>query len=102
MADGGDDLTNCPVCFDEDTETGDYIPRILPCFHTLCEKCLGQVVQNDALDCPECRVRHTAPKGKTSFLQNKYVLAHLKKKASKNSQAERRDGGKSERCEEHD
>ena len=78
MADDGDDLTNCSVCFDEYTETGDYIPRILPCFHTLCEECLGQLVQNDGLNCPECRVKHTAPNGKTSFPQNKYVLAHLK------------------------
>ena len=27
-AGGGDDLTNCPVCFDEYTETGDHIPRL--------------------------------------------------------------------------
>ena len=67
MADEGDDLTNCPVCLDEYTETGDHIPRILPCFHTLCEKCLEQLVLADRLDCPECRLKHPAPKGKTSF-----------------------------------
>ena len=26
-----DDVTNCPVCFEAYEETGDHVPRILPC-----------------------------------------------------------------------
>ena len=37
MADSEDDITNCPVCFEEYTEEGDHVPRILPCYHTICQ-----------------------------------------------------------------
>ena len=77
MAEGGDDLTKCPVCFDEYTETGDPIPKILPSSHSLCEKCLEVLIRNKKIDCPECRVNHEAVSGTRSFPQNKYIVTHL-------------------------
>ena len=81
MEDGEDDITNCPVCFEDYGETGDHLPRILPCYHTVCEKCIGELLQDDALDCPECRVNHLAGNGVKIFPQNRYILTHMRMKS---------------------
>ena len=72
------DLTQCPVCFEEYQLDGYQAPRILPCSHTLCEKCLETLIGNNKVDCPECRIKHQATAGKRSFPQNKYIIAHIK------------------------
>ena len=42
MAEAEDvDIRNCPVCFEPYEESGGHVPRILPCYHTLCEVCVG-------------------------------------------------------------
>ena len=77
-----EDITTCLVCFENYTETGDHIPRLLPCTHTICQKCLCDLVRGKnkkSLRCPECRRHHQAQYGLRSFPQNKYVLAHIKK-----------------------
>ena len=74
MASSLDYAFTCQVCFEEFEETGDHIPRLLPCTHTLCETCISQMVQKDILVCPECRQKHPATRGKKSFPQNKYIL----------------------------
>ena len=51
---------NCQVCFEAFEETGDLIPRLLPCTHTLCETCIAQMIRQDILECPECRQKHLA------------------------------------------
>ena len=82
MADSEDDITNCPVCFEEYTEEGDHVPRILPCYHTVCEKCIGGLCQDFSLDCPECRVTHHATHGIKIFPQNRYILTHIRTKSA--------------------
>ena len=72
------DLTQCPVCFEEYQLDGYRVPKILPCSHTLCEKCLETLIRNNKVDCPECRIKHQAAAGRTSFPQNKYIIAHIK------------------------
>ena len=74
-----DDLTNCSVCFELYAENGDHVPRILPCFHTFCEKCIKQLFRGRLLTCPECRITHSADNVK-KFHQNKYVLTHIRRK----------------------
>ena len=102
MAEGGDDLTNCPVCFDEYTETGDHIAKILPCSHSLCEKCLEVLNRNNKVDCPECRVKHEATSGTRSFPQNKYIVTHLQKKQTIEAKAQKIiSGGSCEICPDH-
>ena len=81
----GDDITNCPVCFEQYTETEEHVPRILPCYDTLCQKCVGKLLREKFLTCPECRVKHHAKKGVRSFQQNKYILTNIKKKTSLSS-----------------
>ena len=83
MADNLDSLENflsCQVCFYEFREDGEHIPRLLPCTHTLCESCIGQLIRNDKLECPECRKMHEA-EGIKSFPQNKYLLSQVKRKS---------------------
>ena len=77
MADKGDDINNCPVCLDVYEENGDHVPRILPCGFTLCDKCIGRLLQGKSLDCPECRIRHDVVNGTRSFPRNKYILRNM-------------------------
>ena len=80
MAEEIKELTQCPVCFESYDENGDYNPRILPCHCTLCQSCIGQLIKNNVLECPQDREKHAANKGVKSFSQNKYILAFLKRK----------------------
>ena len=73
------ELTQCPVCFEPYEEDGDHIPRILPCHCTLCQACIGKLLKNNVLECPQDRQKHKAERGVKSFSQNKYVVAYLKR-----------------------
>ena len=78
-----EDLTlTCQVCFEDFTDKEEHLPRILPCSHTLCEKCLGQLIGGNKLCCPECRLDHKAENGVRSFPQNKYILDNIQQKES--------------------
>ena len=74
-----DDSSFCPVCFDVYEEYGHLIPRILPCSHTLCHKCVEELLNNYTLVCPQDRQVHPAFQGAKSFPQNKYILKYLQK-----------------------
>ena len=89
-------LLQCQVCFEEFTDDGDRIPRLLPCTHTLCHTCIRQLIQGDWIECPECRKKHEAKKEEKSFPQNKYILAQIKRKPSKQPTTI-----EFEKCEEH-
>ena len=75
-----DDTTFCPVCFEEFKETGDHVPRLLPCTHTLCHRCVCELLRENILTCPQDRQEHPAKSGTISFPQNKYILKNLKEK----------------------
>ena len=75
----GEEDMSCSVCFEPYTEIGEHIPRILPCYHTLCEKCIRQLILHKKLQCPECRANHEAKHGPTSFKQNKYILTNVRR-----------------------
>ena len=73
----------CQVCFEDFTDRDEHVPRILPCSHTLCEKCLGQLIRGGTLlCCPECRLDNPVQEeaGVRSFPQNKYILNHFQQK----------------------
>ena len=80
MADSLEYAFTCQVCFEDFKETGDHVPRLLPCTHTLCETCVGQLIRRDTMQCPECRQKHRATKKEKSFPQNKYILVNIKKR----------------------
>ena len=102
MATGGipdHDLDSCPVCFERFKEEGDLLPRLLPCTHTLCESCIKQLIRNNKLQCPECRVDHEALKHEKSFPQNKYLMRELSRSSTPSS--DKTNTG-FEKCEMHD
>ena len=70
------------IYFVSPSVTGEYVSRLLPCSHTLCEACLEILIRESKLDCPECRVKHEATSGRRSFPQNKYIITHIKKKST--------------------
>ncbi|XP_077981795.1 tripartite motif-containing protein 2-like [Glandiceps talaboti] len=42
--------------------------KILPCLHTFCQTCLGQLVKSGELNCPLCRKQHIVPNGDVAQL----------------------------------
>ncbi|UJR23538.1 hypothetical protein I4U23_026527 [Adineta vaga] len=50
-------LLECPLCLDRFDQ-----PRLIPCGHTYCTKCLNELCAgNDAIICPQCRRQHDVP-----------------------------------------
>ena len=93
---GGDDsaqLLSCVVCLEEYEEDGEHVPRLLPCTHTACERCIKGLIRNNTLVCPVCRKKHRAENKAKSFSQNMYILNHIHDK--KNQPKEK------QRCEKH-
>lgn len=48
----------CHNCNDQYTD-GEKHARLLPCLHSLCFKCLNKIIENNQLQCPNCKVTHT-------------------------------------------
>ena len=76
------DITECQICFEKYSDVGYQTPRILPCHHSLCERCIDRILglgSGRFLECPECRVRHMVSEngGARNLQQNKYILAHI-------------------------
>ena len=82
-------LNSCPVCFEHFEQDGDYLPRLLPCSHTVCESCVKQLIRNKKLECPECRTKLEAPRKEKSFPQNKYLLTQIKSNSSEGKKHEK-------------
>ena len=66
-----DEFTSCPVCFEGYEESGDHVPRLLPCSHTLCDKCVRELKEANRLRCPQDRQTYRASR---KFPQNNYIL----------------------------
>ena len=66
----------CSVCLDTYTN-----PKLLPCFHTFCTKCLERLVVKDrdghTLCCPNCRRTTLLPLAGVSGLQSAFHINHL-------------------------
>ena len=71
---------SCPVCFEDFEENGGHVPRLLPCSHTLCHICIGQLIRNNRLECPTCRMKHEARNEEINFPQNKYILTMMRRR----------------------
>ena len=88
MADSLEYILACQICLEDFEESGDHVPRILPCSHTLCEKCLKQLIQGKFVHCPECRKKHKAGNKERTFPQNQYIRACIHKKEAENMKRE--------------
>ena len=65
----------CSICLEFFSD-----PRVLPCLHTYCLKCLQGLVsdQKSDLSCPQCRAKHEIPKrGVANFLCDLSILPEL-------------------------
>jgi len=66
----------CSICLDTYTN-----PKLLPCFHTFCKKCLERLVVKDhdghTLCCPNCRRTTLLPPAGVSGLQTAFHIDHL-------------------------
>ncbi|XP_023215414.1 tripartite motif-containing protein 2-like isoform X1 [Centruroides sculpturatus] len=64
----------CGICLERYTE-----PKVLPCLHTFCERCLIQYTPPESLTltCPVCRQQSILPEQGVSGLQNNYFIANL-------------------------
>ena len=63
---------SCPVCLEVFTE-----PKILPCCHTFCLKCLEKIQQeNGEVICPQCRKSHKIPAGGLVVLLTDFIAAY--------------------------
>jgi len=49
---------NCSVCFEDYAEA--RRPRMLPCGHTFCEVCLGDLAKDQQVQCPNCKCQQTS------------------------------------------
>ena len=70
------DMTECSVCTEVFTD-----PRVLPCIHTFCLKCLmnyGKDKQpGDRMPCPRCRKEFTIPDEGLSGMQKNFFAEKL-------------------------
>ena len=76
-----DDMTECFICTEMFTD-----PRVLPCIHTFCLKCLLNYGKDrspgDDMPCPLCRKEFTIPYDGLSAMQKNFFmekLLHVKK-----------------------
>ena len=59
----------CPVCFEPmNNPESDRSPRLLKCNHFFCKECLENIVTNDSILCPMCRVSTEVDGGDISDL----------------------------------
>ena len=79
----------CHVCFEGFDESRDCVPRLLPCSHTLCHRCLRKLTRERSVTCPECRTTHiTSESEERSFPQNSYILTILREKHNREDNQE--------------
>jgi len=71
-----DDTTECSICTEVFTD-----PRVLPCIHTFCLKCLvsyGKDLQpGDSMPCPLCRREFSVPDDGLSGMQKNFFMEKL-------------------------
>ena len=66
-------LRECPVCLLEYKD-----PKLLPCTHTVCLKCLEGLNNKGVVKCPQCNVEHKVPaRGVKAFTENQMVVELL-------------------------
>ncbi|XP_044298940.1 E3 ubiquitin-protein ligase TRIM56-like [Varanus komodoensis] len=63
-----EDFLTCKICYDLYA-----VPKILPCLHTYCLGCLEPLVENGALQCPECRLQIEVPEGAAGLKTNFFI-----------------------------
>ena len=78
-----DVVWECPICLEPFYSEGKNVPRLLPCTHSFCEKCVEDILERnadcDVFECPECKEKHTVRHGITTFPENRYLLPAIRR-----------------------
>ena len=73
---GVKDVTECPICTEMFCN-----PKMLPCFHTFCLKCIEQYGKDkqddDTMSCPMCRKEFLVPVGGFTKLSGNFFMEQL-------------------------
>ena len=70
-----------PVCSVPYTETGEHLPELLPCTHSVCELCVeNKLFQyfDKSLSCPECQKEHHFCDGVETVSENQYIVMFIR------------------------
>ncbi|XP_070548125.1 tripartite motif-containing protein 2-like [Ptychodera flava] len=68
-----DDYVACSICLERYTK-----PKVLPCLHTFCERCLcGWVEKHGDLNCPACKTPCELQDGGVSELKDNFYMSSL-------------------------
>ena len=65
-------LLTCAVCYEMYKK-----PKYLPCHHSCCEECIGKLLKESKIVCPECRETSTSLPGGVKDLSNNLLIIHL-------------------------
>uniref|UniRef100_A0A8C9STI7 RING-type E3 ubiquitin transferase n=1 Tax=Scleropages formosus TaxID=113540 RepID=A0A8C9STI7_SCLFO len=78
----------CSICLDHY-----HNPKVLPCLHTFCERCLQNYIppQSLTLSCPVCRQTSILPEKGVSALQNNFFITNLMEVLQRNPECTRPD-----------
>ena len=68
----------CPVCSKNYEISGDLLPRIFMCNHSVCTKCIDLITFNSELICPTCKNQYTIPHGPESVPESVNIVNTLK------------------------
>ncbi|XP_070546613.1 tripartite motif-containing protein 2-like [Ptychodera flava] len=69
----GEAFLRCSICLEQYKS-----PKILPCLHTFCEKCLVTLVEKTgSLHCPECRQKYRLPVDGVPALKTNFFMNNL-------------------------
>ena len=65
---------NCGICLERYEN-----PKVLPCLHTFCERCLQNYIPSESLSvtCPICRQQSILPQEGVTGLQNNFFITNL-------------------------
>ena len=72
-----DPNTNCTACFRANGDMRGRVPRMLPCYHTYCERCVWKHTRWNCVRCPECETKHPAQHGPEAFPVNLQILEYI-------------------------
>ena len=91
------DEVTCPLCHDVFEE-----PKILPCCHYYCKKCIKQLVNyagpNRPFQCPECRLATLVPQNDPNKLTTAFFVNRLKELHKKMEKAHGKVEAPCEQC----
>lgn len=66
------DNLSCPICYKLFKDA-----KFLPCHHSYCVECLGKLVKQSTIICPECRGDAMVPEGGVGKLPNNILINRL-------------------------